>query len=53
MTAIMAEAETAKGALFTKLGARFGARFSQGQALRDGVPIPSPGSSASRRTPSC
>jgi D-lactate dehydrogenase (cytochrome) len=35
MTAIVAEAETAKGALFAKLGARFGARFSQGQALRE------------------
>ncbi|HET7211474.1 MAG TPA: FAD-linked oxidase C-terminal domain-containing protein, partial [Methyloceanibacter sp.] len=35
MTAIMAEAQSAKGALFTKLGARFGSRFSQGEALRE------------------
>jgi D-lactate dehydrogenase (cytochrome) len=31
----VAETQTAKSALFTMLGARFGARFSQGQALRE------------------
>ncbi|NJO36238.1 MAG: FAD-binding protein [Rhodospirillales bacterium] len=35
MTAILAETQSAKGALFTKLGARFGSRFSQGEALRE------------------
>jgi D-lactate dehydrogenase (cytochrome) len=35
MTASMAERSEAKQALFATLGARFGARFSQGQALRE------------------
>jgi D-lactate dehydrogenase (cytochrome) len=35
MTASMAERGEAKQALFAVLGARFGARFSQGQALRE------------------
>ncbi len=35
MTTFVAEAQTAKSALFARLDARFGARFSQGQALRE------------------
>ncbi|HKQ55016.1 MAG TPA: FAD-linked oxidase C-terminal domain-containing protein [Methyloceanibacter sp.] len=35
MTASMAERAEAKQALFAALGARFGARFSQGQSLRE------------------
>ncbi len=35
MTAIMAEGQDRKRALFGKLGARFGERFSLGQALRE------------------
>src|SRR5262245_64995465 len=35
MTANMAERPDVKEALFATLGARFGARFSQGQALRE------------------
>jgi hypothetical protein len=34
MTASMAERAEAKQALFAALGARFGARFSQGQSVR-------------------
>ena len=35
MTASMAERQDAKETLFATLGARFGARFSQGQAIRE------------------
>ena len=35
MTAVMAEGQDRKRALFAKLGARFGERFSLGQALRE------------------